>query len=57
MVEAFIIKIIKANKTLRLSELYEQITPMIEARGFKFNEKFIENAFNGLIDKRYIKDM
>lgn len=30
---------------------------MIEARGFKFNQAFVDNAFNGLIDKRYIKDM
>lgn len=29
MVEAFIVKVVKANKTLTLAELYEQITPMI----------------------------
>jgi hypothetical protein len=30
---------------------------MIENRGFKFNQKFVENTFNGLIDKRYIRDL
>lgn len=57
MVEAYIVKIMKANKELSKPELYGHITPMIEGRGFKFNEEFVENAFNGLIDKRYIKDL
>jgi hypothetical protein len=30
---------------------------MIEARGFIFNQKFVDNSFNGLIDKRYIRDL
>lgn len=55
MVEAFIVKIMKSNKTISNNELEEQLTPMIEARGYKFNKDFVINAFNGLIDKRYIK--
>jgi hypothetical protein len=57
MVEALIVKIMKASKKLKLPEVLEQITPMILTRGFKFNEKFVENTFNGLIDKRYIRKL
>lgn len=57
MVEAFIVKIMKSNKTLTKPELYEQITPMIENRGFKFSKEFVDNSFEILIDKRYIRDL
>lgn len=51
MVEALIVKIMKNSKTITLEGLYQQITPMIEARGYLFNKAFVDNALGGLIDK------
>lgn len=57
MVEALIVKIIKQSKVITLENMYTAITPLIETRGFQFNEKFVHNAFNTLIDKNYIRDL
>lgn len=57
MVEALIIKLMKMHKVLTLEDLYEDITPLIEERGFNFNQKFVHNCFQGLITKNYIRDL
>ena len=56
MVEALIIKLMKSAKVIRLEEVYEKITPMIESRGFNFNQAFVDKTFNGLIGKNYIRN-
>lgn len=37
MVEAMVIKIMKAAKTSGRDEIMKKIVPVIESRGFKFN--------------------
>lgn len=56
MIEALIIKLMKSAKVIRMDEMYEKITPMIESRGFNFNQTFVDNTFNGLINKNYIRN-
>ena len=56
MVEAMIIKIMKNAKTASLEEILKRIVPIIESRGFKYNQEFVQQSMDRLIDKEYIRD-
>lgn len=57
MVEALIVKIMKSSKVIEMDDLYTKITPMIESRGFNFNQGFVDNTFKGLVSKNYVRNL
>ena len=56
MVEAMIIKIMKASKVATLEDILKRIIPIIESRGFKYNQEFVKQSVDRLIDKEYVRD-
>lgn len=57
MVEAIIVKTMKKCKLATLPELFGLMRPLIECRGFQFNEGFVSNTLQGLVNKNYIRDL
>jgi len=46
----------KGAKMCMRRELIEKSVPFVTQRGFKFNEDFIQQSIDRLIDKEFIRD-
>ena len=51
MVEAIIVKIMKADKMTSRKDLVQKTAPALKQRGFNFNSDFVERSIDRLLDK------